>query len=408
MKTTELSFEIYSKEKYDEIFEEIRKLSPALSPEEISTEIQSRINSTMILCWTWEKEKLESLELFRVRVPRIGETFQESKISSYSYPPEASMIKSKGRANVEGQQVFYAALDGNTAFHEMSQDITPESKVVYLTKWGIKHAEKPVIMRSLFLDIPTDEDTLSSLMAKDLENIINNALEGVPENKRQDYIYGQKKYADLFTWKDKEYYHLTSAIAYYTFVTASKQRAHFSILAYPSVVKNKKTVNFAIRKEFADSSVYLKEVYKVSVNELNDDKVNVLIGGKGVVENGKIKWYKKGKEITINGLYVSFNDDPYKGRTLLETERFTLGSKKDILTRGQILNKVGLTLEKLLDKVKEIPLTLDFEGAQEHETGFVIPVDFNLYLTSDISEKGKIKNLLLSIKISHPYIARDA
>lgn len=402
------SGEIYTKEYYDKIFEEIEQIPLDLSPEEINIEIQKRINLTTIQGQTLSKDFLDAVELYRVRVPNPVKKSKEDLVSWHSYPPDPKYVTNKGRANIEGQQVFYASFDANTPFHEMSKYITPGSSIVYLSKWKINHPGG-AFMRNLFLDIPTDdENNLSSLMAKGLVKAFDEIMIGVPENEKQNYIYSQKKYANLFAWPDEKYYHLTSSIAYFNFVSALKQKANLPILAYPSVAKNKKTVNWAIRKDFKDEYIHLQEVYKVLVNELTEDKVNVSIISKGVEEEvGKIKWLSLKQNVSFSLLYVSPDLNIKNRREVKPDDLFTACCNKHAINKEQLFINLNINEKTILKNINQIPINYNFEGSNVSDIMLFIPTNSKLYLNHDISENGQINYLLISVRYSTSFIAPD-
>ncbi len=198
-KQSQFSGTVYKKEYYDTAFLEIEKLPASLSPEEINLEISKRMNLTMIFVHMATNVMLESIELFRLRVPGANENFEEDKIHSYYYPPAYIKFPS-GRANIPNQQVFYASLDGNTPFHELSNQIIPNETKCYLSVWGLQNLPEITNIRNLFLGIPPGiEENMASLMATGLTEQVDQMLSKIPEHVREDFLYGQKKYSSLFT-----------------------------------------------------------------------------------------------------------------------------------------------------------------------------------------------------------------
>ena len=395
---------IYNRTYYDKAFTEIEQLPGTLSPDEIETEIRKRLNMTMLLALSLDQPTIDRLELYRLRVPKTGEKINENEISSYSYPPDKSMVKSKGRANIENQQVFYASADAHTPFHEVHEEIEGGSTVGYLSIWGVRNCPAPVFMRTLFLGIPEDQDNYSSIMAKGLYESLQKMLSTLPEPQREDYIYSQKRYAELFTAVSHKFYHISSAIANDTFVNAYKQNVNIPILAYPSVAKDKTAVNFAVRKDFVDKYIYPKEVFKVLIKEISKEKVETTIISKGIVDGDRINWLTPKMSIKYGHAFVSQDDNPKNMRNLKPNEHFTVCCNEHKLDTNQLLEKMKITESTLLDVITKIPMRLNYEGAQAFDCLVPVPVNFELYLNTDITEAGKIKYLMLPVKCSFDYI----
>jgi len=398
-KQRQLTGTVFKKEYYDNAFLEIEKLPNSLSPEEIDLEICKRMNLTMIIVHMATRAMLESIELFRMRIPANDGNFDENKIESYYYPPNCESIP-MGRANIAKQQVFYGSLDGNTPFHELSNQIIPHKTACYLSAWGLRNLPEITHVRNLFLGIPPGiEDNLASIMATGLTEQIEQMLSQIPENVREDFLYAQKKYSALFT-SPLEYYHLSSAIAHSTFVSSQNQGASMPILTYPSVAKNKSSVNMAIRKDYADNHLFLKEVYKVTLTEFGDRICKTRVEKRGLVSEGKILWTRPVFEYKISDLFYAEDDAGKIPKDLPAEEFYTLCCEEHKLSKEEVLEKIKMTNEKILNAASNIPQDLYTDFPQMFSCLLQIKPGVNLYRTGNISESGRIKLLFLALELT--------
>lgn len=397
-KQNQFTLKVYKKEYYDRAFLEIEKLPTSLSPEEINLEISKRMDLTMIPVHMAKKAMLESLDLFRLRIPKPTDIFDDNQIPSFYYPPDCEIIP-QGRANIAKQQVFYASLDGNTPFHELSNQIIPNETICYLSVWGFQNLPEITHVRNLFLGIPPGiEDNLASLMATGLTEQIEQMLSTLPENLSEDFLYGQKKYSALFS-SSSEYYHLSSAIAYNTFISSQEQGASMPILTYPSVAKNKSSVNMAIRKEYADNHLFLKEVYMVVLTEFGEKICKTQVAKKGVVKDGIIKWSQPLFKYEIKNLFYSEDGSRENAKALVDNEFYTTCCFDHKLTIPEVLERISITDEKIRSVISNIPQDLYTSYPHVFKCLMQIKPGINLYRTTNISDQGLIKHLFLAIDL---------
>ena len=102
-----IRFMVYSKEYYDKLFDEIKELSNTLSPEEIISKFDDKVNFQTTFAQVVSDLSRKAFTVYRLRVPIRGEIVDEAKIASFSYPPKEYCRLQ--RCNREGQQVFYAS-----------------------------------------------------------------------------------------------------------------------------------------------------------------------------------------------------------------------------------------------------------------------------------------------------------
>src|SRR5574337_753076 len=379
-------FTVYgTKEEYDKIFEEIINLSPELPPEEIVSQIQKRISMAMIWSLALERKSLESFTMHRISVVKPGDFINEEDVASFYYPPDANKIK-RGRANIAGQQVFYASGDNHTPFHELSDQIELGKTIVYYSQWELKDCPEGVFMRTLFMGIPTNEEgDYASIMAGGLNEQIETWLTRLEEKPRELFRYCQQRYNELFTINGGDCYHISSAIAHDTFVSALNQGIDIPIIAYPAVSKNKRAVNFAFRKDFADNYIRLKQVDKIIVTQLQDESVSFDVVSRGLVKDGKIEWRKLNivAKPDFENVWICFDKI---ARPLKTGEGVTLCCAKHKISMEEFLKQNNVTANFLSQGITKLPKEL-MNGQQStvEKYEIIAPTKGEVYVDSDIS-----------------------
>lgn len=389
-----------TKEEYDKVFEEIENLSDQLPPEEILSQIQKRVSLAVIWGMPLERKVLETFPMHRIRVEKPDETIDETNPKSFYYPPNPK----RGRANVEGQHVFYASGDNHTPFHELAEDIKIGESIVYYSQWGMKDCPEEVFMRTFFMGIEKgEEEDYASIMAGGLNEKVEEWLQIFEENPRELVRYCQERYNGLFRIKGKEFHHLSSAIAHDTFVSALCQGVNIPILTYPAVSKDNRAVNFAIRKDFADKHIYLKQLDKVRVTKIEDEHVGFEVIGRGYPKNGKVEWHHFNIKPTLDyeGVWVCFDKI---ARPLKAGEGVTMCCEKHRMSMKEFLEQNHVvSAETLVQGITTMPQEL-MEGKQvsiQKREIFVEPK--KLFIESDVSQNGKIKYIRVPINYTVGY-----
>lgn len=400
MEKNKLKFNVFSKEQYDKIVEELLEVPTDWSPEKISKLVSEKFSLTFIPGQPLEKEVVSAFPFYRIRVwNEDDQPIIESNPSEYSYPPDKEDVK-MGRANREKMQVLYGSGDPHTPFHELKERIIPGKSIIYFTKWGIKPEAENIIMRSMFYGIPFEgKDDYASIMAKALDEGITKHFKNWPENIREQFLYGQKKYNELYCIDGKEYYHVTSSMVYDHFNADSKQKLQIPIITYPSVAKQKDSVNFVVKKEFVDKFMYIKEVKKIVVREYNDESIDMTLLSKGLLVDDKIVWQTIKTElekIDFANAKAVFNGDEKSMIDLKPEDRITTCCKKHGITLEQFFEKSNQTPEKVMDGFNNTDLG-SFEGEFpiRVQRAIVAPTSGSVYLASDINENKKISHFIV-------------
>jgi hypothetical protein len=316
---------------------------------------------------------------------------------SFTYPPKKLMPF--GRANRKGMQVLYGSGDDHTAFHEKKNEIIPGKSIVYLTKWGIKPYPGPSIYRSLFLGLPIDNDSYAAMVARPIHEYMKEQFKHLPEQVWEYFLYGQKKYNDLFCAEGDEFYPITSSVIYDTFVLAAKQNVNIPIVMYPSVAKKRDSVNFVIRKDFVDKYMYIKEVKKIIVKEIAEEAIQASLVAKATNIDGKLVW--KSIKANMNNIQYShakimFNNEEETLRDLKPGERITTCCKDHTMSLEEFLQKNNISEHEIMSQLnntdigginKDLPLLI--------QSAFIAPTHGTVYLADNIVENAKISHIMV-------------
>lgn len=291
-----INFKVHKDKKtYQKIIKSIKGIPKKVGARKINKLISEKINFTLLPMIFLSKESLEIMPIFRVRTLRKNEhIIDETNPDSFKYPPK-NKIK-MGRANRNHHQVLYTSLDFKTAFCECEKQINKHKSTTYLSVWGIKDCTDKKLMRNFCLGIKPRDDSSPSA---EIINYINQKIDEFIKNDdykyfKENILYAQKLYTELFLTKGSRFYHISSAIVYNTFVHALEQKADIPIISYPSVAMKHSSLNFAFRSDFVEKYMYVKCVYKVKVHEVNLNVADTTILAKGINENGIIKWKDAG------------------------------------------------------------------------------------------------------------------
>ncbi|KJS05468.1 MAG: hypothetical protein VR77_08470 [Flavobacteriales bacterium BRH_c54] len=379
---------VFNKEYYDKAFDEIRKIPISWFPSRITEFIRKKLSSNIFLVNPLEKETLTSLLVYRARVLKKGEQVDENKVSHFSYPPKkiGDRILAMGRANRIGQQVFYGTIDKHTAIIEVSDNIIENDSIVYISTWEIKDVEKHTNMKVLFSGLSVDKDSYAAVFMRMVENNFNKAFQNMPEPHRTNFYYAQKKYQELFTSTGKKFYHISSSIVHDVFVRYLKQKVNVPIIAYPSVAKKKESINFAIRKDFVDSHLRLKQIDKVRVTSIKNEEITFTGLKRAIVKDGKIVWLKLDVQIEdINyksvSLYTEVPEEPKRFVHVQDNEKLLCCCDKHFFSaKHYVENMLKLTTEQIIHKLTHSIPIADFDEKATLKYHMAIPTQQDIFI----------------------------
>lgn len=231
-----------------------------------------------------------STYLFRGRLAEdVGLDEDLSSPATFSYVPLFlnNIGKPKmGRANYEGQSIFYASEHIKTNFKEISKDSNIGDEA-YMAKWRIKPNSNLHLCRTVpAWEISTANDSNGTFSIAD-PSIVNGEL-GL-YLKRLGYI--------MMSDEEVGKYLGSSFIAncIYSISVPTKDNDgndtgfHYDGIAYPSVAAGgTEEVNIALKPEFVDKHLELECVIK---GRLAPDMRSVKYEKIGINEGGRIVWY---------------------------------------------------------------------------------------------------------------------
>lgn len=379
--TQSFNYTIFSKEEIDKQFNSILEQCSTLSAyEEIIKTINTVFHNRIILMQNIEAN---SPDMHVYRVTREFKGFDSKAIKSFSYNPEQNL----GRANLKGFPVFYCSLDPSTALKEM-KSVLSLGEELYISEWHIKFTE-PVYLHTVMINSTTEKKIIfaSELIKKQLADV-DKMLEKHTQELRQGLKQFLLRVGDLFTLKSEEHYKITSAYAHDALYGIKMKGGVNSMIMYPSVANGHKGINYAIHPDFVNSSMMeLNQVFKLRVNNVGDDDVNITISEKGVNTEGVIDWKKPAiriKEIEYDRIQIWTHDkNTFKGEDALNmpVNKSSI-SVKDLVKDG---HKKGYILEFL----KQRPFTDDiFEfNSVERKHSLLLPCDHGFKVETNSKNK---------------------
>lgn len=264
----------------------------------------------------------DSMPLYRGRLAEdVGKTEDLSSPATFSYVPRVLNEKGlpkMGRANYEGQSIFYASEQMKTNFKEISKDSNIGDEA-YMAKWKLKPNSNLRLYRTIpAWGINTDNEP-NSIFTITEPNIVDSEL-GV-YLKRLGYIMMSNEEIGKYLGSSYIANCIYSANGFAKDSTGNKYEIHYDGIIYPSVVSGEtEEVNIALKPEFVDKNLELECVIK---GRLAPDMRSVKYEKIGVNENGRIVWYTSIiDEDSITGITAQYSDshgnyvDVSKGKIL--------------------------------------------------------------------------------------------
>lgn len=407
----QIPFKVLSVSEYDVLFEDIKAIPPNYSPEQILAILNRTLIHPAVIMQEINKESRDITNIYRVRVLKEIEIINDiSDPQEFSYPPkECCQLQ---RCNFEGEPVFYGAIDANTPLEEAKKSIMVGKSICYLSKWGIKDCPEPLWCQRMFYGLPENEDYVAGIFSTALREGIRNILPALSKEQMDGMSYYLKKYQELFTSPGEEYYHITAAIVSDLFknyhgkeLGNAPYHINMPIFTYPSIARNKESMNYAVTTEFADKYLYLKYVDKIIVKSSEGDRVNYAISERGIVENGKVVWVKCGTKLlndpfsearlfrgeVMNNEYYAVKDTDHK---------FLRMSNDKVMSIRDYFKMNRIDLQEYINELsaKEVN-DYNESNVYEKSTGIAIPVE-NIYIVNKDNTREKINAIGVSVHYS--------
>lgn len=265
--------------------------------------------------------KTPTFYLYRITTGKFKD-FNNRDHKHFSYYQDKSSAP-RGRANIYGHPVFYAAFDPLTAMREM-QHCFVSGEVIYVSEWKVTITKN--ILASLFLS--TSQTNKSSVLATALVNsqrdYAKKMMSKLPEPYLEMLHHACMRVGDLFTLEGDQHYNITSALAHDTLYDAKSQNINISMLLYPSVARGQEGINFALHPDFVDSSmIQINSIYKLRIRDTLgvDAKFDVL--ERAIIDEGLNIYWKK-PAVTIksvdydSAVIWTVNNTSFSGTTAIK------------------------------------------------------------------------------------------
>jgi len=355
-----ITFRRHSKEKTDEIFNEIlEELKGEMDIEKINKVIASKIGGFQLFSYDLS-ELFKVSYVYRVTKFYPGLPNRLHNPTSFMQPPtESSKL---GRANIEKHPVFYCSLIPQTAIDECDLILGQE---YYISRWEFHPSES---IKSFMLTY--DSEKRGGYFHEGIENALNSITMNLSKEVRELMKYTEMRVTDLFTRKGEEYYNISSAIAHRYLYLLRGFIEETPIITYPSVSKKGNEYNFAIHPDFVGNSEKFELVSVLRCSHKEEGQ-GPIIHSKGINDSGRIDW----KNIKVNFLSADidlFNivNPVNKKNTVIESRStYVLIKGKDYLFIDYLNAVIQTYLKSYIES--EMPINLDaidvFEPINTHE-----------------------------------------
>lgn len=207
------------------------------------------------------KPKQFPLPFFRVRPM---DTFTNIDLfTEHSYPP--INIVNFGRCNFPKSPVFYCSNNSLVSLLEVVRENEYKKKNFCISSWELIDNEDDFVFQS-FMHTEVDEGNSFSLLKKAEIEKINEPFENsLSEDQQLGFLEFIKFLHDSFI--NDKIYSLSATLAHRTLFF--KHQLSTDILMYPSIQTRFKGVNMAINPNFVSSSMKLKRLYIVDLDEID-------------------------------------------------------------------------------------------------------------------------------------------
>lgn len=305
-----------------------------------------------------------TLPLFRGRLAKkVGKEEDLSNPATFSYVPLKMNMDGKpqkGRANYEGQSIFYASANMKTNFIEICKDSRIDDEA-YMAKWILRPNSNLHLYRTIPAQGVSESGNPNSIFTITNPTIVNSSL--------GTYL---KKLGCIMMSNEEHGKYLGSSYisnCIYSSKGCVKDadgqdiEVHYDGILYPSAIGDVDDVNIAITPKFVDSNLSLEYVVK---GNIDSDMCSVKFKKIGINENGKIVWYEAFlDENSITNVIPRYYNSSYEavdtthgqildaGNHMVSTEKAAL----DYLLmncQDQIFDKLGSLIDIKLEESKKI------------------------------------------------------
>lgn len=404
MDKNRFTFKVFEKEYYDKIFEDFKKIPSNWNTKRINQKVLDGMSQVLIVGQPFTQEIIEKVSFYRIRVYKEGDPIvNERDPNSFSYPP--SKFCKPGRGNRKGEQVLYTSSDQHTPFHEMASQIKIGSSIIYLSKWKIKKIPENKFYRNFFVGLFAEKGSYAEILSEGLNERLIEMHKSIPDYQRELYLYGQKKYAELFTTPGDQFYHITSSLIHDSF--GRKRDLDIPAVAYPSVAKDKTAVNFVFRKDFVDEYMELVEVHKLTVKDLSPETVITNLIEKAEVKDGKVKWLSliaHNINIGFDKALVELNSAPETFTQLKANEGLTNCCKEHKYSIKEFLSRHQITEDYIMKGAGKYPVECSLNKIPERvERALIIVTTGKVFVENNVAEDNFVTKVIVPVTYSLKY-----
>lgn len=337
----------------------------------------------------------EPMSMFRGRLAKnVGKDEDLSKPDTFSYVPlslNKKGIPTRGRANYNGQSIFYASTSMKTNFKEISKN-SNIGDVAYMAKWILKPNSNLHLYRAIPEDGVKVDGNTNSLFCISNASIVNSELGTYL--KRLGNIMMSNEITGKYLGSSYIANYIYNAKGNVIRQEGNEIMLHYDGIMYPSAISDSEEINIALKPEFVDLNLNLECVFK---GVLAEDMKTVQFKEIGLNEGGKIVWYQfLLDEKSITNVISKYKDtsgnivDTTNGQ-LFDANNKPMSSEKSIISflfrnyRNMLFSelaknvtvsvKEGQTIDKIsLDKSTRMGLYLDLYDWKMVKEDFTVPL----------------------------------
>lgn len=249
---------------------------------EISSQISEKAIILPTITSTTEIGNLGVSLFHRVRLIDHKDMSNEdmSLIQSYSYPPSSTCMEN-GRGNLKKTSVFYCASTGDAAMQESNVEVASEG---FLSVWGIKPKKKLKFGLLLSDDLPKENPWKPVVEYLSREEFQKIHLE--TEGKYYEHMRELRSFFYNLYMHEAKPYPITSFISNKLLY----QRNDLDFIAYPSVKRSHKQINFAFHPNSVNLFLNIQRVFRFKISANDSEGISFDIIGTGYLEGTRIKW----------------------------------------------------------------------------------------------------------------------
>jgi hypothetical protein len=206
-------------------------LDYSIHPDDFSKLLRELSDNVSRFGFRYFATSIDPVNFYRARVFNSIDQLPK-KVSGFSYPPLE--INSIGRANIQGESIFYASSDLPTTFVEMKDSILKDT-IVAVAEW--RTVKEFRLQRIGYLDIKSN-------LHEKYENLLNK----------------------IYTFQGTEYYNYSAVIAKHLMSGDT-----IAGITYPCIITNDQCENFALKADYVNKHLHL---VNITVYRVKDIKPN--------------------------------------------------------------------------------------------------------------------------------------